>query len=115
VGWTKDATRTEVREEVFARDGRCIAGLVDPEAGPCKTKWGVVVPPGLRYYRGREVWTVDHVPRFAGSTRISSRRWMVTLCWGHHGHPSYWETAHRNEERKYLLRKEGPDAEDSAP
>jgi len=27
---------------------------------------------------------------------------MVWLCWGHHAHPSYWETAHRDDERRYL-------------
>ena len=98
MSWTKDPVTNSEWQAVIDRDKQCIASL-DPDAGPCRDRWGRVVPAtSLR------AATVDHVPPFPGAPRISTRRWMVRICWGHgvHGH---WETAHRDAERGYLSSK----------
>jgi hypothetical protein len=111
----KDPVRPADREEVYQRDGGCIAPLVDDTAGQCRTRWGEVRPRdwGITHPRNRAVFfTLDHVPRQLGATRISRPRWMVTLCWGH-GVISHWETAHRQLERDYLEDIYGPELGDT--
>ena len=103
--WTKDPVRPSDRAEVFERDGQCIAPLVDPNAGPCQSRWGRTCNAN-----DRRAFTLDHVPPAPGSTRVSRPRWMVTLCWGH-GVITHWETAHRADERDYLRRIYGAEEE----
>lgn len=96
MSWTKDPVTNAEWQAVIDRDKQCIAPLLDPDAGPCRDRWGRVVPAtSLR------AATVDHVPPYPGAPRISTRRWMARICWGHgvHGH---WETAHRDAERAHL-------------
>lgn len=103
--FVKDPVRPADREEVYRRDGGCIAPLVDPNAGPCRTRWGRVCD---RTYR--QAFTLDHVPPSAGGTRVSRPRWMVTVCWGHHV-ITHWATSHRPAEREYLRKKYPDEAE----
>lgn len=113
----KDPVTVSARMQVYQRDGGCIAPRLDPNAGPCHNRWGrfvsveaqlmIIWANGFHARRARaETLTLDHVPRFHGSKRISTPRWMVTACWGHgvNNSPggSVWVTGHRDLERKYL-------------
>ena len=102
MAWVKDPLPPGLWDTVFARDGGCIAPLVDPNSGPCKSKWGRIIPRTCRRNQTNGRMTLDHVPPTGGAPRVSSERWSVILCWGHHAYPSYWETSHRDLERKWL-------------
>ena len=98
MSWTKDPVTNAEWQAVIDRDKQCIAPLLDPNAGLCRDRWGQpVLATSLR------AATVDHVPPSAGAPRISTRRWMVWICWGHGVH-EHWETAHRDLERAHLER-----------
>ena len=100
----KDPVDPQVWEEVFQRDlrvaGGCVAPFLDAQAGLCRDKWGTPVLP-----YARAAMTVDHIREHAGGERRSLRRWMVTVCHGHHVNGG-WSTAHRPEIRKYLAEHE---------
>lgn len=113
----KDPVKVSDRMLVYRRDKGCIAPRLDPNAGPCRTRWGrpvsletqytLIFGSGFQHRKMRaETLTLDHVPRFLGSKRISTPRWMVTACWGHgvSNGPggTVWVTAHRDLERKWL-------------
>ena len=83
----KDPVTPEVREEVLARDGGCVAALLQPSlSGPC---WGPL--------------TLDHVKDgpMMGKRAPSDARHLVTLCAGHHVETP-WATSNRPLLRWYL-------------
>jgi hypothetical protein len=91
----KDPMPPGVWEQVVARDGGCVARLVDPDAGLCSDEYG-----NLRYRL-----EVDHVRPAAGAATISDPRWLVTLCPWHHRASvggRIWATSHRPLLRAYL-------------
>lgn len=95
---TSDPVTPEVRRAVISRDGGCVAPLIDPDAGPCRDRWGHV-----RHRSVVPALTLDHVkdaPRM-GVRAPSDPAHLVTLCaWHHLSTP--WATSHRPELRAYL-------------
>jgi hypothetical protein len=94
----------EMREAVILRDGRCMAPVLDPDAGPCHDQWGYAP----RFLHLHEL-EADYVRRGAIGGRHELPADHVALCPGHHrgtgpsgGH--VWATSHREEMREYLDR-----------
>lgn len=107
----------EQRLEVFVLDEfRCVAPLIDPDAGPCRDFNGYVIA-RLGPMRPDGELTVEHVT--PGYGRLGRRAdnvlsEMTTLCWGHHqGHGvtgsggSIWALAHKDDLRTWLLENRG--------
>lgn len=95
----------EVRDEVMRLDGRCVAPLVDPEAGPCYDQWGEPL-----VARGTEGLEADYVRHGAHGPRHALARDHVAVCPGHHRGTGpqggrQWATAHRADLREYLERR----------
>jgi len=92
----------EMRYRVIARDGGCVAPLLDPEAGPCYDQWGAPVPatswPELE---------IDHVRWRPGMQKHKYAADHVAMCPGHHrgtgpNAGAQWATGHRPQLRAYL-------------
>lgn len=97
----------EARLQVIARDGGCIAQILDPVgAGPCYDKWGLPLgkyPPmtSLEVDRIRDEPSMGKAPSHTDPSR------MVSVCPGHHRGTGpqggrQWATSHREEIRAYL-------------
>jgi len=102
----RDPVTPAIREAVLRRDGyRCMAPVLDENAGPCHDQWGREVRPGAI-----NALTVDHVGEGRmGKAAKSDADHLVALCWGHHlgsGEHGFggsiWATSHRPELREYL-------------
>lgn len=92
--------RRAILDRVFARDGGCVAPLIDPSSGPCRDRWGHERPRTLR-----SAMEFDHVrPEPGGFKPPFDPKFLVTTCAGHHH--GGWSTSHRPELREYLSRKE---------
>jgi hypothetical protein len=118
----------DMRAEVLARDGGCVAPRLDPDAGPCYDRWGLLLPEV--HYQGRMGWSTSDWA-CSGTMRSALMRWYreslemdyvrrdsiaphhvlaedhAMLCPGHHRgvgpHRGYvWATAHRDEMVEYL-------------
>jgi len=87
-----------LRLQVIFRDGWCVAETLDPQAGPCRDKWGELLPNNP----WPDVWEVDHVKAepMMGRKAPSDMAHLVTLC--HFHHQGGWATSHRDAERDYL-------------
>jgi len=92
------------RDEVVLRDkGRCMAPIIDKDAGQCYDKWGEVL-----VVRDAALDLEADYIRFASvGGRHQFARDHVLLCPGHHrgtgpNGGQQWATAHRWELRKYL-------------
>lgn len=108
-----------LRMVVFERDGwRCLAPVLDPNAGTCVNKWGENFD-GQWHYPDRPAnigryLTLQHIWPFVGSVKgkkpPDAVEYLLTLCWGHHvrGIPgtggAIWGTNSDNleKQRKYL-------------
>jgi hypothetical protein len=99
----------ELRRLVFARDGYiCIARRMDPRAGPCRGKWGMVLARQDRL-NPRDL-TFEHVQDDYGSMGLKAdddEQHGVAACWGHAlgagGKGGFtWATANKDLERQYL-------------
>ena len=94
----------DVRHTVYARDARCVARTIDPQAGPCYDRWGKhLLPEEVGWEEGE----MDYVRLGATAPRHVFEGDHVWLCPGHHRGtgPSagyQWATSHRREEREYL-------------
>lgn len=100
----------EMRAQVYARDGGCVAPRLDPEASRCYDRWGAPLP-AMRQ-RADEL-EMDYVREGARAGRHLLMVDHVMLCPGHHqgagpngGHQ--WGPAHRRAERKYLAEQHTP-------
>ena len=104
----RDQVSPEMYRAVIARDGGCVAPLVDPGCSPCRSQWGAVHD---RSFLG--MLTLDHVREEAmmGKRARSDMRHLVAICYGHHiattGGGSNWATSHRGVLRDYLARTAG--------
>lgn len=69
----------DLRTEVLARDGGCVAPLLDPDAGPCRNRWGYVTPLP-------QEWDLemDYVRRGHHGAHHQLAADHITLCPGHH-------------------------------
>jgi hypothetical protein len=99
-------TASEMRMAVFLRDGACLAPRLDPDAGPCRDKWGHRLH-GAASYLSPEVGEADYVRRDALAARHVLPEDCVWLCPGHHRGTGatagyVWATAHRDELVAYL-------------
>lgn len=97
-------TVEETRREVFGRNRRCEAAIIDPDAGPCYNMWGHVITPGRVDWDTGEM---DYVRLEAHGKRHELPEDHIWVCPGHHRGtgPSagyQWATAHRREERDWL-------------
>lgn len=108
------AVDTELWERVYQRDeGRCVAPLLDPTAGPCTDHWGNPIRKNsLRQYP-RQTLTFAHIKMAPGGPRVDDERHGVMACWGHHVFGSMWITSKPalGKVRAYLRRKYGYDYE----
>lgn len=84
----------QLRLQVFALDGGCVAPRIDPHAGPCSGRL-----------------TLEHVrPNAAmGAPKVHEIRWLATLCQGH-TEPGMkagrvWNLSHKPELRAYLRQR----------
>lgn len=92
------------RREVYHRNERCEAGLIDPDAGPCYDRWGKQIDPKKVTWDKGEM---DYVRLGARGPRHGLEEDHVWLCPGHHrgAGPSagyQWATSHRRDERDWL-------------
>lgn len=98
-------TVRETRWEVYSRDdGRCVAQLIDPFAGPCYDQWGNHIATTVVAFDDGEM---DYVRLGAHGARHELAIDHIWLCPGHHRGtgPSagyQWATAHRADARAYL-------------
>jgi len=98
-----------LRWEVYSLDdGRCVAAVIDPFAGPCYDRWGKVIDsaPRLTF----EQCEMDFCRYEAVGPRHTLPDDHVILCPGHHRGtgPSrgyQWATSHRADEREYLRKR----------
>lgn len=68
-------TRAELRAFVIARDGACLASLLDRTHQECRDRWGDPHrPDDLRRL------TLEHVREHPGGMRRDEPGWCVTLC-----------------------------------
>ena len=98
----RDPVTPEVANSVLARDGRCVASILDP-FHYCRDRWGNPIAA-----RQLEHMTLDHVkdqPRM-GVRAQSDEAHLVTLCPQAHLNTG-WATSHRAELREYLARVNG--------
>ena len=105
---TRDVVTPEVAEAVLARDHGCVAPRIDPMAGPCRDRWGVLVSPS-----DRRALELDHI-HADGSTHgkraDSTIAELVVVCAFHHrgtgrsAGAAQWATANRDLLRRYIVR-----------
>ena len=93
-----------LRWDVFARNRRCEAAIIDPIAGPCYDKWGHPIHPGRADWNEGEM---DYVRLESHGSRHELLIDHIWVCPGHHRGtgPSagfQWATAHRRDERTWL-------------
>lgn len=90
---------SELRLNVILRDGYCVAEALDPMAGPCRDKWGELLPANP----WPDQFEVDHVRAepMMGKRAPDDMAHLVTLCSWHH-QASGWATSHRPLLRDYL-------------
>ena len=96
-----DKVSPETYEYVMRRDGMCLAARLDL-GHLCRDTYGYP-----HRSDDRKKLTLDHVhdSAMAGKRAPSDRRHLVSLCgWANN---QGWASAHRAEERAYLLEKEG--------
>jgi hypothetical protein len=103
----------DVRAAVFARDGQCVASIIDSKAGPCYDQWGYILDPKMPLAKAWEELEMDYVRLDAVGKHHELPEDHVMVCPGHHRGtgPSagyIWATSHRSEQRAYLDRKHGP-------
>ena len=98
-------TVTEVRKVVFARDGQCVAPILDKKSGPCYDKWGGLLPPWMPLRKGWEVLEMDYVRLGAIGAHHELPADHIMVCPGHHRGTG---TSHRAQQRAYLDRMNGP-------
>jgi hypothetical protein len=94
-----DPVTADVRSSVLARDGGCVAALLDP-GHVCRDRWGWPHTP-----HRVELMTLDHVQEAygrMGRRAPSDPDHLVTLCW--HAHLDGWATANRPTLREHLRR-----------
>jgi hypothetical protein len=86
------------------RDGGCMAPILDRRlTSLCADRWGTVMA-----RTDPRCWTIEHVHEGYGKTgdrALSDPRHTLILCWAHH--LGGWATAHKDDERDYLIKKEG--------
>lgn len=115
-----DPVRSEVRAEVFERDGfACVAPRIDPTVDACRGRWGESAWVGFGI-RDLSVLTLDHVKdqpavgapivkrgllRKRRYRAPSDKAHLVTVCWHHH--LDGWATSHRPELREWIA-QHGP-------
>ena len=92
----------EMRARVFARDGGCVAPLLDRLAGPCYDRWGRHIPADTL-----PEMELDYVRLGATHAHHVDDLDHCCVCPGHHrgSGPSsgyQWSTSHRSTMRKYL-------------
>lgn len=92
----------DVRSEVFALDGGCVAPIIDPEAGPCFDQWGEAI-----YRTDLHNMEMDYVRYGAEGKRHELVQDHITACPGHHrgagpNRGFQWTTANRVACREYL-------------
>ena len=95
-----------LRWEVYSLDdGKCVAAVIDPHAGPCYDRFGVVIDtaPRLTF----EQCEMDYVRLAHWGPRHTLPEDHVILCPGHHRGtgPSagyQWATSHRPHERSWI-------------
>lgn len=101
-------TPGEMRAAVLDRDDyECQARFIDPEAGVCRDRWGRELSTAHGHHHSN--FEADYVKRGAHDKRHRDPRDHVTLCAFHHqgSRAGYiWATAHRQEMRAWLERKE---------
>ena len=95
-----DKVTPTLREQIFARDGQCVAAKMDL-SHQCRDRWG-------KPHRSDDLarLTLDHVHDHAtaGKRAPSDARHLVAACgWANN---EGWCSAHRAEERDYLRRVE---------
>jgi len=93
-----------LRWDVFARNRRCEAEIIDPTAGPCYDNWGDQVVPSKANWKNGEM---DYVRLEHHGDRHELLNDHIWLCPGHHRGtgPSagyQWATSHRREQREWL-------------
>jgi hypothetical protein len=93
----------EVRRAVIARDGSCIAPLLDKDSGDCYDRWGQII----KYGRPSD-YEIDYV-RHPKLKRHVDYEAHVLLCPRHHrgmgpSRGRQWATANRPLLRRYLAR-----------
>jgi len=97
----------EARAAVIARDGGCVAPVLDPDAGHCGDRWGQYQGPlageQLEVDRIRPAATMGKAPSHEDPTH------MVAVCPRHHRGMGdtggkVWATSHRDLIRDYLRR-----------
>jgi hypothetical protein len=99
-------TINDVRIEVALRDIGCVAPRLDPNAGPCRDRWGDPMG-GAPLFLALVDGEMDYVRHGATGTRHLLPSDHVWLCPGHHrgtgASAGYvWATAHREALRAYL-------------
>lgn len=93
-----------LRWDVFSRNRRCEAALIDKQAGPCYDRWGHTVHPGRATWNEGEM---DYVRLESHGQRHELVFDHIWLCPGHHRGtgPSagyQWATANRRQQREWL-------------
>jgi len=99
-------------EEVYQRDGGvCVASMLDPEAGPCRNKWGEPVELDRYGRMSRPALTFAHIKMAPGGKRVDDEQHGVMACWGHHVFGNMWITSKRGlkRTRAHLRRMYGDD------
>lgn len=100
-----DPVTPEVRAAVLARDGGCVASLLDPLGHVCRDAFGWPHHPARV-----EAMTLDHVQEGygrMGQRAPSDTGHLVALCWN--AHLGGWATANRPALRAYIASKEATD------
>jgi hypothetical protein len=104
----RDRVTRELREAVLERDEwRCVAPVIDPKAGECRSAFGDPMAYGGGYRVAH--LELDHVkdqPRMSVRAESDAAH-LVTLCPWHH-RESGWATGRRGMLRDYLRRKANP-------
>jgi hypothetical protein len=93
----------KLNAELYARDGGCVAPLIDPDCGPCRDVFGHERDRTLR-----AILTREHVQDGGtGSMGLRAKddlNHLVLACYGHHT-ASAWCLAHKQDERDYIARR----------
>jgi len=97
----KDRVTPDMAAYIFARDRGCVAAKLDPDHR-CHTRFG---DPHAATDLAK--MTIDHVKeqaRMGKRAESDDPRHMVAMCgWGNN---EGWASAHRDEERRYLMEVE---------
>lgn len=95
-----DPVTPDLRALVLARDGGCVAAILDP-GHLCRDRWGWPHLPARV-----ELMTLDHVQEAygrMGQRAPSDPAHLVTLCWS--AHLGGWATSNRPALRAYIASK----------